>query len=156
MLKRHLILTVFAVYGQVWHYELLEFDDPVYVTNNPYVLSGLNRGSVVWAISSMDAGFWHPLTWLSLMLDSQLYGTNAGGFHLTNVLLHTASTLLLFLALSVMRLICRATWWSNISSSVQSAGERSFSFLRSSLTELIDESTSMSSILKRPNSNDLE
>jgi tetratricopeptide (TPR) repeat protein len=66
------------------------------------VLAGLTWDGVIWSFSTLEAAFWHPLTWLSLMADSELYGMNAGGYHWTNVLLHLANTLLLFLVLSRM------------------------------------------------------
>ncbi len=92
-----LILLIISVYWPVQHYGFLNFDDQVYVTDNARVQSGLTWDNVRWALSSLDAGFWHPMTWLSLMLDASLYRLNAGGFHRTNVLLHIGSTLLLFL-----------------------------------------------------------
>jgi hypothetical protein len=88
-----LILLILTVYWPVRHYEFLNFDDQVYVTDNAHVRSGLTWDNVSWALSSLEAGFWHPMTWLSLMLDTSLYRLNAGGFHWTNVLLHIGSTL---------------------------------------------------------------
>jgi tetratricopeptide (TPR) repeat protein len=75
------------------------FDDEPYITSNPHVLAGLNRQGIDWAISTTFHGHWHPLTWMSLQLDQELYGLNPWGCHLTNVLLHAASVLLLFLVL---------------------------------------------------------
>ena len=60
------------------------------------VLAGLTPASAWWALTATDAGFWHPLTWISLMIDHELWGFNPGGYHLTNVLLHLTATLLLF------------------------------------------------------------
>lgn len=96
-----LLLTwsVVAVYGPVQTFKLIRYDDTVYVAENPRVLAGLSREGVRWAFTSTEAGFWHPLTWLSLMLDFDLYGFWPGGFHRTNALLHLGSTLLLFLFL---------------------------------------------------------
>ena len=94
----YLVLTALtlAVFGQVYQFDFVTFDDPVYVTDNLNVQSGLTAKAVRWAFSTTHAEFWHPLTWLSLMLDNQLYGLNAGGYHVTNLLLHILSTLLLF------------------------------------------------------------
>ena len=92
-----LIVLTFVVYAQVLHFDFVKLDDGVYVTQNSHVLNGLAGHSIEWAFTSTYAGFWHPITWLSLMLDSQLYGTWAGGYHLTNLLLHIASSLLLFI-----------------------------------------------------------
>ena len=94
-----LALAVWVVFGQTVHYEFVNFDDQVYVTANPQVLSGLSWQGVGWAFTNLDAGFWQPLTWLSLMTDAQIYGPGAGGYHLSNVLLHGVNTLLLFLLL---------------------------------------------------------
>jgi hypothetical protein len=63
------------------------------VTENIHVRSGLTLGNVLWAFRSLDAGFWQPLTWLSLMMDYEISGLNAGGYHLTNVMIHIAATL---------------------------------------------------------------
>ena len=92
------ILTVatFAVFWQLNHYDFINFDDDIYVTANSHVQSGITIGGVGWAFSTLHAEFWHPLTWISLMFDNQIYGLNAGGYHLTNVILHILSTLLLF------------------------------------------------------------
>ncbi len=91
-----LVAATLAVYGQVRHHEFIRFDEEVYVTANAQVLQGLTLANLHYAFTSLDAGLWHPLTWLSLMADRQLFGDNAGGYHLTNLLFHLASTLLLF------------------------------------------------------------
>ena len=88
-----------GVYNRAWRYEFINYDDPDYVTENKCVQKGLTVENVVWAFRTGKASNWHPLTWLSLMLDYELYGLNAGGFHATNVLLHAANTVLLFLVL---------------------------------------------------------
>jgi tetratricopeptide (TPR) repeat protein len=79
--------------------DFINFDDPDYVSENADVLQGLTKESVVWAFKSKFASNWHPLTWLSHMLDVEMYGPEARGHHFTNLLLHTANVLLLFLAL---------------------------------------------------------
>jgi tetratricopeptide (TPR) repeat protein len=73
-----------------------DLDDNLYVTQNPHVYSGLSAANLRWAFETFDANNWHPLTWLSLQLDSELWGRSPLGFHATNVLLHTANVLLLF------------------------------------------------------------
>jgi tetratricopeptide (TPR) repeat protein len=85
------------------------YDDDQYVTNNAQVLVGLNSQTFVWAWTTTHAANWHPLTWLSLMLDAQLFGLHTWGFHLTNLLLHLANTLLLFVLMSCLT---GATWRS--------------------------------------------
>lgn len=91
-----LAVVTLAVYCQVNQFDFINLDDHVYVTENSYVQSGITIKGLNWAFSTTRAGFWHPLTWLSLMFDNQFYGSNAGGYHLTNVILHVLSTLLLF------------------------------------------------------------
>jgi len=100
--------TLFA-YWQVWTHDFVNFDDGIYVTENPRVRTGLTLENVVWAFTTTDAEFWHPLTWISHMLDCQLYGLHPGGHHVTNLVLHMANTLLLFL---VLRWMTGAIWAS--------------------------------------------
>jgi tetratricopeptide (TPR) repeat protein len=88
------------VYIPSFHFPFIVFDDAEYVSQNAHVQAGLSAEGVRWAFTTFDCGNWHPLTWLSLQLDCETYGLNAGGFHATNVLLHTASTALLFLVLA--------------------------------------------------------
>lgn len=104
-----LVLVTLGLYWQVPTFEFLEYDDMVYVTDNTHVQNGLTFKGLVWAFSSLEMGFWHPLTWLSLMVDSEIFGSNPGGYHLTNLLLHIASTVLLFLLLERMT---KAKWRS--------------------------------------------
>jgi tetratricopeptide (TPR) repeat protein len=94
-----MVLAVLAVYGRVLHFDFVNVDDDVYVTDNSQVLQGLTWGGIGWAFTNLTAGFWHPLTWLSLMLDATWYGKQAWGFHLTNLLLHLGSTVVLFATL---------------------------------------------------------
>ncbi len=68
----------FLVYAQVLHFGFANIDDSVYVTQNSHVLGGLSIANLKWALTSTFAGFWHPLTWLSLMLDAQIYGFLGG------------------------------------------------------------------------------
>jgi tetratricopeptide (TPR) repeat protein len=96
-----LALVTLAVYLPALHHGFVEYDDQQYVTENPRVQAGLTWTGLVWAFG-FHAGNWHPLAWLSHMLDCQFYGSGAGGHHLTNVLLHVASTLLLFSVLNRM------------------------------------------------------
>ncbi len=97
-----LVIAVLSVYWQVQYFDFVNYDDQVYVTENLHVQKGLNGESIKWAMMSQDAAFWHPLTWLSLMLDFQLFRLNPAGYHWTNLLLHLANTLLLFLVLQRM------------------------------------------------------
>jgi tetratricopeptide (TPR) repeat protein len=95
-------LITLAVFAPALTHEFLAYDDQVYVTENPHVQAGLTWPGVEWAFRSSAASNWHPVTWLSHMLDCQLYGLRPAGHHLTNVLLHAANCLLLFLVLSRM------------------------------------------------------
>ena len=104
-----LAVITFAVFGQTAHHEFIGTDDPEYVYENPMVARGLTLQGMVWAFTRFHASNWHPLTWLSHMLDCQLYGLNPAGHHLTNVLLHTATVIALFL---VLRQMTGALWRS--------------------------------------------
>ena len=95
-----LILVTLALYRPVTHHAFINFDDDQYVTDNSQVKAGLTWPGIVWAFQSGYADNWHPLTWISHMLDCQLYGLNPAGHHFTNLLFHIANTLLLFLFLS--------------------------------------------------------
>jgi len=97
-----LAAIVWLVFGQTVHFAFVNYDDNFYVYENPAVMGGLSLDGVKWAFTHTVAFNWHPLTMLSHMLDWQLYGSNAGGHHLTNVLLHTATVILLFFALRQM------------------------------------------------------
>jgi len=94
-----LAASALAVFGPAMSFEFLNYDDPEYVTANPHVLRGLTPSGVVWAFGTGHAGNWHPLTWVSHMLDATLFGSIAAGPHLVNALLHAANAALLFLAL---------------------------------------------------------
>jgi protein O-mannosyl-transferase len=86
-----------AAYWPVLRNGYINYDDPDYVTDNPHVQSGLTVAGIKWAFGTDDASNWHPLTWLSHMLDVSLFGHGPGGPHVVNLLLHTINTLLLFL-----------------------------------------------------------
>jgi Tfp pilus assembly protein PilF len=94
-----LILTALAVYGQVTTHSFVDFDDDIYITANKYIRNGLTLDNVIWAFGFTDNAYWHPLTWLSHMVDCQLFGLNAGMHHLINLILHISSSLLLFYVL---------------------------------------------------------
>ena len=97
-----LVVAVFLVFGQTLHFNFVNYDDDVYVYKNPSVQTGISFQTAGWAFTHVVSGHWHPLTVLTLMLDSSIYGSRAGGFHLTNVLLHSAAVVLLFLVLAQM------------------------------------------------------
>ena len=88
-----------AVFWPVRHHDFIVFDDQAYVVGNLMVRRGLTWAGTAWAFTTFHAGNWHPLTWLSHMLDCQIYGLNPGGHHLTSLLLHSVNASLLFVAL---------------------------------------------------------
>src|SRR6267378_1189086 len=94
-----LIAVVFVFYSPVTNNGFINYDDDQYITNNAHVRAGLTWATVKWAFTTYDQANWHPLTWLSHALDSQLFGLNPAGHHSVSVLLHTANTVLLFLLL---------------------------------------------------------
>jgi len=102
LLGLFLMILTFATFEQVRTYDFINYDDNRYITENQHVQSGLTLEGVTWAFTTTHAANWHPLTWLSHMLDCQLYGLNPSGHHLTNLVFHIASTLLLFLVLERM------------------------------------------------------
>jgi hypothetical protein len=104
-----LVLATSAVYWHVTGHDFVNLDDDVYVYENRHVQNGLTSDSIIWAFTTTRAGFKIPLTWLSLMLDFELYGLNAGGYHLTNLLLHIANVLLVFF---ILKLMTGALWRS--------------------------------------------
>ena len=97
-----LAAAVWMVFGQTLHHGFVNYDDAVYIADNPVVLGGLSLKGIVWAFSHYVNVNWTPLTVISHMLDCQLYGTQAGRHHLTSVLLHMASAIALFLVLKEM------------------------------------------------------
>jgi tetratricopeptide (TPR) repeat protein len=106
-----LVGTIAVVYAQVYtHGFITEYDDPGYVSGNAHVLRGLTWDGVGWAFTTHQMGNWHPLTWLSHMVDVQLFGPHPGAHHLVNVALHIANTLLL------LAVLARATgeWWPSL------------------------------------------
>lgn len=94
-----LFLLTLALYWPVHEFGFISYDDPVYVTKNPQVQGGLSWAGLVWAGTTAHGGNWHPLTWISHMVDRQCFGQAASGPHLVNVFLHAANTVLLFLTL---------------------------------------------------------
>jgi Flp pilus assembly protein TadD len=115
--KKSLVLSIYfalavsalLVFWQVRNFDFVNYDDELYVYENQHVVSGLTFDNIVWAFTTIHTGYWHALTWLSLMLDCQLFGSNPAGFHLTNLFFHIANALLLFLVLKQMT---KAIWQS--------------------------------------------
>jgi lipoprotein NlpI len=95
-----LIIACLAAFGRISGNHFINLDDPGYITNNYLVQNGLNFQNIKWAFTTSYLAFWHPLTWISHMLDWSIFGTNAGGHHLVSLLLHIGTVLFLFLFLN--------------------------------------------------------
>jgi protein O-mannosyl-transferase len=97
-----LIALTTTAYWEIRDHGFVSYDDDVYVVSNAHVQRGLNWGNVAWAFTTTSAANWHPLTWLSHMLDVQMFGLSPAGHHLTSLLVHVTNVVLLFLVLQVM------------------------------------------------------
>jgi protein O-mannosyl-transferase len=104
-----LVLVTIALYWPATSYEFVNYDDDMYVMNNPHVTSGLSLKNASWALGSGYAANWHPVTWLSHMLDCQMFSLKPSGHHLTSVLLHGLNAGLVF---ALLQLMTGATWRS--------------------------------------------
>ncbi len=110
-----LAALVFAAFAPVSGFHFLVYDDYSYITNNAVVREGLTAPGLSWAFTTFRSANWHPLTWLSHMLDVELFGLDAGPHHLVNLLFHLANTLALFL---VLRGMTAATWRSFVAAAL--------------------------------------
>ena len=106
-----LAFATLAVYGQVINHQFISLDDDIYIRDNAMVIGGLTLKGMAWAFTTFHAANWHPLTWFSHMVDSQVFGLNAGGHLSVNVLIHVSNTLLLFFFL---KRVTGARWSSAI------------------------------------------
>jgi hypothetical protein len=106
-----LAAATLAVYGQVIRHQFISLDDDLYIRDSPMVIGGLTLKGIAWAFTTFHAANWHPLTWLSHMVDSQVFGLNAGGHLFVNALIHVSNTLLLFFFL---KRVTGARWRSAI------------------------------------------
>jgi protein O-mannosyl-transferase len=104
-------LVTLALYWPSTGFGFLNYDDADFVTSNVHVQGGLNWEGVKWAFGLNEGDYWHPLTWLSLMLDGSLFGQKAGGFHFTNVALHAVNGVVLFL---LLRMLTGTLWRSAV------------------------------------------
>src|SRR5437660_7932714 len=91
-----LAVMTFGIYAQVIRHQFITLDDGVYIKDNPMVNRGVTLAGLAWAFTTFYEANWHPLTWIAHMIDSQLFGLNAGGHLLVNALIHAANTLLVF------------------------------------------------------------
>ncbi len=94
-----LITGIILIYIKVQNFDFVGYDDELYVTENLHVQKGVSLEGIKWAFTTFHSANWHPLTWLSHMLDCELYGLNPAGHHLTNIEFHIANALLLFIIL---------------------------------------------------------
>jgi protein O-mannosyl-transferase len=106
-----LAVGTLAIYSRVLHCDFTNFDDPDYVIENAHVRTGMSLRNLGWALTSSHSDNWHPLTWMSHMLDCQIYGLKPFGHHLTNLLFHAVNALLLF---GLLRRMTGALWRSAI------------------------------------------
>src|SRR5579884_2737304 len=103
--KRTLLICVLlaaitlALYWPARSFKFVDYDDNEYVTSNPNVQAGISWKGISWAFQTYHSSNWHPLTWISHMLDCQIYGLNPAGPHFTNILFHAFNAVLLFLVL---------------------------------------------------------
>jgi tetratricopeptide (TPR) repeat protein len=109
MVYLFLTVSVLIAFRQVNQCDFISYDDPTYVTENMHIRHGITMETIRWAFTTYYASNWHPLTWMSHMLDVQLFGLNPRWHHLTNLLFHIANTLLLFF---VFHRMTKATWQS--------------------------------------------
>jgi hypothetical protein len=93
----------------------IALDDPVFVIENTYVQGGLTHDAIVWSFTTHAGDYWHPLTWISLALDTTLFGAAPWGYHLTNALLHTANTLLVY---TLLRITTGSVWRSALAAAL--------------------------------------
>jgi protein O-mannosyl-transferase len=111
LISAALIAVTGVVFSRVMGCDFTSFDDPDYVTNNVHITSGLTWRNLGWAFKTGCAGNWHPVTWMSHMLDCQIYGLRPWGHHLTSVLVHITNVLLLF---GLFGRMTRAVWPSAV------------------------------------------
>jgi protein O-mannosyl-transferase len=97
-----LVIATLLIYLQIVHFDFVDYDDTDYVFQNPHIQAGITKDSLKWAFTTIHASNWHPVTWMSHMLDIQMYGLQPGGHHLTNLLIHIANILLLFIIFKKM------------------------------------------------------
>ncbi len=95
-----LLVTSCAVFGRIAGNDFIHYDDNEYITDNAHIQSGINLQAIKWAMTTTYCSYWHPLTWISHMIDWKLFGANASGHHMTSLFLHIFASLFLFLFLN--------------------------------------------------------
>ena len=110
-----LAVSIVVVYWQTGNFDFVNYDDPIYVKDNPLVKHGLTLDGIKWALTMVYASNWHPLSWISHMIDVDLFGMRPGMHHLTNVLFHVLNSILLFI---VMNRMTSARWRSALAAAI--------------------------------------
>jgi tetratricopeptide (TPR) repeat protein len=105
----------FIIYGQTGWFNFISIDDSGYVYENAVVTHGLSWDAIKWSFTTFSQANWHPLTWLSLLLDTTLFGPTPGAYHLVNIVFHAANSVLFFI---VLKLLTRSTWRSAVVSAI--------------------------------------
>ncbi len=91
-----IVLLVIIIYYPLLGFDFIPYDDPLYVTINEKVLSGLTYENIIWAFVNIEASNWHPITWISYFIDVELFGVNPAGFHLHNLIVHVLNSIILY------------------------------------------------------------
>jgi hypothetical protein len=115
LISAGLVAAIAIAYEPMRHNGFVDYDDTEYITKNPNVTGGITCDSVIWAFTKTHAANWHPLTWLSHMLDCELFGLDPLGHHLVSLMFHIANTLLLF---RILNSVTGATWASAFAAAV--------------------------------------
>lgn len=97
-----LLVVCTCIYAPLLNNDFIIYDDKSYVTSNPHVMAGLTFKGIIWAFTTFQSYNWHPLTWISHMMDVQLFGLNPAGHHFTSILFHAANSILVYLILVAM------------------------------------------------------
>lgn len=95
-----IVLFLFGLYFPLIDFDFINFDDPLYVSENTFVTTGLTKENIKWAFTNFDSGHWHPLTWLSLQIDAQFFGVTPFVYHLDNIMLFIISAVIFWILLN--------------------------------------------------------
>jgi hypothetical protein len=106
-----LIVATIVTYWQVGNHQFISLDDGLYIFENPKIRAGMSVEGIAWAFGFTGIAYWHPLTWISHMLDCQLFGLNAGRHHMMNLIFHLTNSLILFY---LFRKITGDSWKSGV------------------------------------------
>jgi tetratricopeptide (TPR) repeat protein len=110
-----LVLLTSVVYWQVRDFEFILFDDPLYISDNSHIQDGLTFKNLFWATKAVYASNWHPITWISHLMDVELFGMNPGAHHLTSLIVHLVNSMLLFI---ILKRLTGITWASGFAAAL--------------------------------------